>query len=157
VQFRRHDSTEWEALTTKSHGALSGGEKAVCLHLPLFAAAAAYCDSAGIRCRDGDGADAPGAPRLIDTLIYLDANETDIERWFTDRLVPLMEAGANDSKSFYYAFRTMTADERRAFAARVWQNINLPNLRDHIVKDRAAADLVIHKNADHSIKSVTER
>jgi Putative exonuclease SbcCD, C subunit len=65
VQFRRHGSTDWEALTSKSHGALSGGEKAVCLHLPLFAAAAAYCDSAGVRCRDGDGADAPGAPRLI--------------------------------------------------------------------------------------------
>jgi type I pantothenate kinase len=98
-----------------------------------------------------------GAPRLIDTLVYLDADEADIERWFTDRLVPLMEAGVNDSKSFYYAFRTMTPDERRAFAARVWQNINLPNLRDHIVKDRAAADLVIHKAADHRITSATEK
>jgi len=98
-----------------------------------------------------------GAPRLIDTLIYLDADEADIERWFTDRLVPLMEAGVNDSQSFYYAFRTMTPDERRAFAARVWQNINLPNLRDHIVKDQAAADLVLRKVADHSILSATEK
>ena len=66
-------------------------------------------------------------------------------------------AGADDSGSFYYAFRTMTPEERRAFAARVWQNINLPNLRDHIVKDRAGADLVILKNADHSINSVSEK
>jgi len=101
--------------------------------------------------------ESPGAPRLIDSLIYLDADEADIERWFTDRLVPLMEAGVNDSKSFYYAFRTMTPDERRAFAARVWQNINLPNLREHIVKDRAAADLVIRKAADHRIQIVMER
>ena len=65
VQFRRRGSADWEALTANTHGALSGGEKAVCLHLPLFAAAAAYCDSAGVRCLDNDGADAPGAPRLI--------------------------------------------------------------------------------------------
>ena len=98
-----------------------------------------------------------GAPRLIDMLIYLDADEAVIERWFTDRLVPLMQAGVDDSKSFYYAFRGMGPDERRTFAARVWQGINLPNLRDHIVKDRDAADLVLHKAPDHRVTHVTER
>ena len=91
----------------------------------------------------------PGAPRLIDALIYLDAEEEVIERWFTDRLLPLMEAGIDDAKSFYYAFRAMNADERRDFAKRVWQGINLPNLRDHIVRDRDAAD--------HRIVEVRER
>jgi type I pantothenate kinase len=86
-------------------------------------------------------------------LIYLDAEESDIQRWFTDRLVPLMEAGIDDEKSFYYAFRSMSQDERRNFAARVWHGINLPNLRDHIVKDRDASDLVLRKAADHSIAS----
>lgn len=98
-----------------------------------------------------------GDARLIDMLIYLDAEEAVIERWFTDRLVPLMEAGVDDSKSFYYAFRTMGPDERRAFAARVWQGINLPNLRDHIVQDRDAADLILHKSADHRVSAVTQR
>ena len=98
-----------------------------------------------------------GEQRLIDMLIYLDAEEAVIERWFTDRLVPLMEAGVDDSKSFYYAFRAMGPDERRAFAARVWQGINLPNLRDHIVKDRNAADLILHKSADHRVVKVEER
>jgi type I pantothenate kinase len=51
----------------------------------------------------------------------------------------------------------MTADERRAFAKRVWQEINLPNLRNHIVQDRAAADLVVRKAADHHILKVTEK
>ncbi|MGZ6007687.1 MAG: type I pantothenate kinase, partial [Rhizomicrobium sp.] len=83
--------------------------------------------------------------------------ESVIERWFTDRLVPLMEAGADDSKSFYYAFRTMGPEGRRDFASRVWQGINLPNLRDHIVKDRDAADLILHKSADHRVVKVTER
>jgi len=99
----------------------------------------------------------PGVPRLIDCLIYLDAAEEVIERWFCDRLVPLMAAGVDDPKSFYYAFRAMGPDERRTFARRVWQGINLPNLREHIVKDRAAADLVLHKAADHRIVAAEPR
>ena len=97
------------------------------------------------------------APRLIDALLYLDAEEHVIERWFPARLVPLMEAGVDDPNSFYYAFRTMDDAARRDFAKRVWQGINLPNLRDHIVKDRDAADLLLHRNADHRIDKVSER
>jgi type I pantothenate kinase len=97
----------------------------------------------------------PGAPRLIDTLIYLDAPEDVIAGWFTARLVPLMVAGRDDPKSFYFAFREMDDTARREFAARVWQTINLPNLRDHIVKDRAAADLVVYKNPDHTIATIS--
>jgi type I pantothenate kinase len=93
----------------------------------------------------------PGHKRLIDCLIYLDAQEPVIETWFTNRLLPLMLAGRDDTKSFYYAFREMSDADRRGFAARVWREINLPNLRDHIAKDRAAADIVITKNPDHSI------
>lgn len=44
----------WARLTRKAHAAGSGGKKAVMLHLPLFAAAAAFYDSA-----------APAAPRII--------------------------------------------------------------------------------------------
>ena len=44
----------WKRLTRKAHGAGSGGQKAVLLHLPLFAAAAAFYASA-----------APTAPHLI--------------------------------------------------------------------------------------------
>jgi type I pantothenate kinase len=71
-------------------------------------------------------------------------------------LVPLMEAGIDDPNSFYYAFRTMDAAGRSDFARRVWLGINLPNLREHIVKDRDAADLVLHRTADHRIDKVSE-
>jgi uncharacterized protein (TIGR02680 family) len=45
---------DWVELTRRGHAASSGGEKAVALHLPLFAAAAAHYRSA-----------LPSAPRLI--------------------------------------------------------------------------------------------
>lgn len=43
----------WQILTKKLHDALSGGEKSIALHLPLFAAVAAHYQTA------------PSAPRLI--------------------------------------------------------------------------------------------
>ena len=98
-----------------------------------------------------------GSPRLIDTLIYLDAEESVIEKWFTDRLLPLMVAGRDDPASFYHRFRDWDDAQRRDFAKRVWEGINLPNLRDHIVKDRDAADIVVAKNAAHGIESMTVR
>ena len=98
-----------------------------------------------------------GGPRLIDFLIYLDAEEAHIESWFAGRLLPLMEAGRDDPNSFYFRFRDFDDAARRDFAARVWQGINLPNLREHIVKDRDAADAIVRKRADHAIADVVLR
>jgi uncharacterized protein (TIGR02680 family) len=42
VKVDRAKGAGWEVLTKKLHGALSGGEKAIALHLPLFAAIAAH-------------------------------------------------------------------------------------------------------------------
>lgn len=41
IEFRRKDAP-WKTLTSKAHATGSGGEKAVMLHMPLFAAAAAF-------------------------------------------------------------------------------------------------------------------
>ena len=42
VRLNRDDGNGWQELTKRMHGALSGGEKAIALHLPLFAAVAAH-------------------------------------------------------------------------------------------------------------------
>jgi hypothetical protein len=39
----------------------------------------------------------------------------------------------------------------------VWEAINLPNLRDHIVRARALADIVIRKGPDHAIEAIGGR
>ncbi|MGW2052755.1 TIGR02680 family protein [Streptomyces sp. NPDC001840] len=53
VRLDRANGRGWRLLTKKLHGALSGGEKAIALHLPLFAAVAAHYHTV------------PEAPRLI--------------------------------------------------------------------------------------------
>jgi type I pantothenate kinase len=94
-----------------------------------------------------------GTP-LIDQLIYLDATEGDIETWFRSRLFPLMVEGRTDPNSFYYSFRTFDDVAAHEFVSRVWAGINLPNLREHIVRDRDVADIVVHKARDHAVEEV---
>lgn len=53
VEMNRGDDHGWRTLTRQAHGVLSGGEKAIALHLPLFAALAAHYEAT------------PQAPRLI--------------------------------------------------------------------------------------------
>jgi uncharacterized protein (TIGR02680 family) len=53
VKVDRANGDGWQLLTRKLHGALSGGEKAIALHLPLFAAIAAHYQTV------------PSAPRMI--------------------------------------------------------------------------------------------
>ncbi|WP_086820187.1 TIGR02680 family protein [Allokutzneria sp. NRRL B-24872] len=53
VKVDRANGSGWQLLTRKLHGALSGGEKAIALHLPLFAAVAAHYQAT------------PPAPRVI--------------------------------------------------------------------------------------------
>jgi len=53
VKVDRANGAGWQLLTRKLHGALSGGEKAIALHLPLFAAVAAHYQAV------------PKAPRVI--------------------------------------------------------------------------------------------
>jgi hypothetical protein len=53
VKVDRANGAGWQLLTRKLHGALSGGEKAIALHLPLFAVVAAHYQTV------------PEAPRVI--------------------------------------------------------------------------------------------
>ncbi len=94
---------------------------------------------------------------LIDALIYLDAEETNVEAWFTDRFIGLWTAAEHDPSSFYARFRNLDEAGARRFAKLVWEAINLPNLRDNIVAARGFADIVIHKGAGHAIEAIGGR
>lgn len=94
-------------------------------------------------------------PASLDALIYLDADESDLIRWFTDRFMGLWEAAQGDSAAFYSRFPTR---ENALFVAGyVWDQVNLPNLRDHIITARDDADLVVTKGPDHEIARIDTR
>lgn len=90
----------------------------------------------------------------LDALVYLDAEEADLETWFVDRFIGFWRAAEADPASFYAQFRTMSQPDAETFARRVWHGINLPNLREHIVHARDHADIVIRKGPDHGLTLV---
>lgn len=88
----------------------------------------------------------------LDSLVYLEAAEADLEHWFVERFMALWQAAATDPGSFYNNFRHMTEAEARQFAlTTVWEGINLPNLREHISTVRPRADILVLKSRDHRL------
>lgn len=94
---------------------------------------------------------------LLDTLVYLDAAEADLESWYVERFLDLWEEAEHDPTSFYVRFRQLDRAGATDMARVVWRSVNLPNLRDHIAPVRALADLVVVKRGDHRIETILER
>jgi type I pantothenate kinase len=88
--------------------------------------------------------------------VYVEADEDVLREWFTARFLALCAAAdaEPDGNSFYRMFLKHDEAERRAIAARTWNEVNGVNLRDHIGPSRNAATYVVHKDADHSIRTV---
>jgi type I pantothenate kinase len=87
----------------------------------------------------------------LDTLIYLDASEEDLETWYVERFLRLWNEAQSDPASFYVRFLHMTQAEVDQFARQVWRDVNLPNLRENIVPLRDHADIVIRKDGAHQL------
>ena len=99
----------------------------------------------------------PDAPDPLDLLIYLDADEGDLESWYVARFLELWEAAEHDPTSFYARFRSMSREQTADLARMVWTGVNLKNLRENISLARDTADLVVRKAADHAIVDVVRR
>ena len=100
-------------------------------------------------------ADGQTAADALDSLLYLDAAEADLEHWFLGRFMGLWHAAESDPSSFYNNFRHMDEAQAREFArTAVWEGINLPNLRDHISALQPRADILVRKSRDHRLRLV---
>lgn len=94
-------------------------------------------------------------PAGVDLLVYVDADEADLETWFVQRFMGFWRAAEHDPASFYAQFRTLDETAADVFARSVWERINLPNLRNHIAPLRAGADIVVRKDATHALTITT--
>ena len=94
---------------------------------------------------------------FFDFTLYVDADEGDIQRWFTDRYHALRRTVFTDPQSYFHRFASMADEEADEFASTVWKRINGPNLRDHILPTRPRARLVLEKGADHRVRAVRLR
>jgi type I pantothenate kinase len=97
------------------------------------------------------------ASDFFDFSIYVDAEEADIARWFTERLLALSATVLQDPTAYFHRFAGMSAEEIVAEAERIWAEINVINLRENIAPTRGRADLILEKDVEHHVQRVLLR
>jgi type I pantothenate kinase len=102
--------------------------------------------------RDGRGI--PNVSDFFDFSIYIDAEVSDLAKWYVDRFLSLRDGAFRDPKSYFHRYASLSDTEARATAKRIWETINLVNLRENLLPTRPRADLVLRKGADHLVRSV---
>ena len=88
---------------------------------------------------------------FFDFSIYVDARTRDIERWYIDRFMRLRSGAFADPASFFHRYSRLSDAEAVSTALGIWRSINEPNLRENVRPTRGRAQLVLSKDADHSI------
>jgi type I pantothenate kinase len=94
---------------------------------------------------------------FFDFSIYIDAHEDLIEQWYVDRFMTLRETVFTDAKSYFHRYASLTDQEARETALRLWREINYPNLKENIEPTRERAHLILEKDADHDVAAVRLR
>ena len=94
---------------------------------------------------------------FFDFTIYVDANESDIEHWYIERFLKLRATVFQNPSSYFHRYAALTAAEAEATARRIWETINLVNLRENVLPTRERAHLVLEKGRDHAVRRVRLR
>ena len=78
----------------------------------------------------------------------------DIEQWYIERFLKLRATVFQDPSSYFHRYASLTGAEAEATARRIWQTINLVNLRENVLPTRERAHLVLEKGRDHAVRRV---
>jgi len=94
---------------------------------------------------------------FLDFSVYVDASEAAIRQWFIDRFLDLRATAFSDPTSFFRQFAALDDAEAVRQAGEVWDEVNGPNLRDHIEPTKPRATVILRKGDDHRVESVLIR
>ena len=94
---------------------------------------------------------------FFDFSIYVDANESDIEQWYIERFMKLRATVFQNPDSYFHRYAGLSNAEAEATARRIWETINLANLRENVLPTRERAHLVLEKGRDHAVRRVRLR
>ncbi|WP_241665360.1 type I pantothenate kinase [Teichococcus oryzae] len=102
-----------------------------------------------------------GAPLLasdfFDFSVYVDAEEAHIAEWYRQRFLLLQRTAFQQPESYFRRYKDLPREEALSVATRIWEQINLPNLRENIQYTRERARLVLRKGADHRVQEIRLR
>ncbi len=94
---------------------------------------------------------------FFDFSIYVDAEESDIERWYIERFLDFRKTVFADERSYFHRYASLSTDEALATAKGIWATINGPNLADNLLPTRERAHLVLKKGPDHEVSGIRMR
>jgi type I pantothenate kinase len=91
---------------------------------------------------------------FFDFSIYLDADESDIERWYVERFLMLQRTAFRARGAYFRELADLPPEKSPDAARKIWRDINRPNLLENILPTRERANLVVRKSSDHSVKEL---
>lgn len=94
---------------------------------------------------------------FFDFSVYIDADESDIERWYVERFLSLRASVFQDPASYFHKYATLTDEQAVTEARRIWREINGLNLHENVLPTRERAQLILEKATDHRIANVRLR
>ncbi|MHA7262050.1 type I pantothenate kinase [Arthrobacter sp. TMN-37] len=104
-----------------------------------------------------DGRTGLAVSDFFDFSIYVDAKTSYIEEWYIQRFQSLRSGAFADPKSYFHRYADLTDEEARTTAQGIWKRINEPNLMTNVLPTRGRAQLVLTKEADHSVRRMLLR
>ena len=60
-------------------------------------------------------------------------------------------------KSYFHRYASLSDEEAERVAHSIWRDINLLNLKENIAPTRQRAHLILRKDRDHSVQSLSLR
>jgi type I pantothenate kinase len=94
---------------------------------------------------------------FFDFSIYVDATEKDLRKWYVERFKKLQKTAFQNPESYFHRYASYSEEELVEFANKIWDEINLPNLRQNILPTRFRADLILEKGESHFVRGVRIR
>jgi type I pantothenate kinase len=104
-----------------------------------------------------DGRAVPFVSDFFDFSVYIDAEDSVIQRWYVERFLSLRRTAFRDPTSYFHRYAAVDDGEATAVAEGLWKRINLVNLCENILPTRPRADLILVKEEDHRIEKVALR
>ena len=94
---------------------------------------------------------------FVDFALYLDAEETDVRRWYLDRFLALRSGAFQKPESYFHRYAVLSDEEAIAVAEGIWERTNRPNLLENIQPSRPRADVILEKGGDHFVSRILLR
>ncbi len=94
---------------------------------------------------------------FLDFSIYVDAETPQIKQWYLQRFLKFREGAFKKPGSYFNHYTKIDEAEAIKIAENIWDTINGENLYQNILPTKGRAQLILSKNADHTVERVLLR